>query len=269
MFQYGGGVGAWITGAATYGINLDKMTEQVWGVLPDWAKDEAAQFLEWLYEKATEKLRKKLEEPAHFNEHTETHAKIEAAKAKVRFNLPERTFIACDAIKRLWRKAHPAISIYWGELEEAVREAIDHPGVTLACRKVKVRRDGAWLRIGLPSGRALCYPNPRIDKHGDITYTGFNQYSRQWGPVKTYGGKLFENIVQAVACDQLAECMPIVEEHGYEIVMHVHDELITEAPDTDDFTADKLAELMCSDLGWNAGVPLAAAGYEANRYKKE
>ena len=280
MFQYGGGVGAWLTGAATYGIDLAAMTESVWDTIPEWAKLEAADFLHWLYEQNTTKLKRKLQalddkvtngelHPEEVSaEWSELEAKIEAAKVKCCYGLTERVFIACDAIKRLWRKAHPAISSYWKDLENTVKHAIDIPGETLTCRKVKIRRDGAWLRIGLPSGRALCYPNPGIDKTGSIFYTGHNPYTRQWGKVKTYGGKLLENVTQAVACDQLAECMPAAELAGYETVLSVHDELVTETPDSEDFTAEELADIMCSDLGWNAGLPLAAAGFETDRYKK-
>ncbi len=268
MFQYGGGVGAWLTGAATYGIDLSAMTERVWDTIPEWAKLEAAEFLEWLYAQNTAKLVEKLGASQDEQETAELCGKIEAAQLKCRYGLTERVFIACDAIKRLWRKAHPAISSYWKDLENTVKHAIDNPGETFNCRKVKVRRDGAWLRIGLPSGRALCYPNPGIDKSGSIFYTGHNPYTRQWGKVKTYGGKLLENITQAVACDQLAECMPIAEERGYLTVLSVHDELVTETPDSEDFNADELADIMCSDLGWNAGLPLAAAGFETSRYRK-
>lgn len=203
MFQYGGGVGAWLTGAATYGIDLAAMTESVWDTIPEWAKLEAADFLHWLYEQNTAKLQRKLglldekaksddtqDVGALLKEFEELNAKIEAAKVKCRYGLTERVFIACDAIKRLWRKAHPAITSYWKDLENTVKAAIDDPGVTYPCRKVKIRRDGAWLRIGLPSGRALCYPNPGVDKDGSIFYTGHNPYTRQWGKVKTYGGKL-------------------------------------------------------------------------------
>ena len=266
MFQYGGGVGAWITGAATYGINLDKMTEQVWDTLPEWAKAEAESFLHWLYGLAEEKHRKRMEKLA---DEIDSLARLTEDKIKARYGLPEKTFIACDAIKRLWRKAHPMISSYWKELEDTVRKAIDTPGVTFPCRKAKIRRDGAWLRIGLPSGRALCYPNPRVNKHDEITYTGLNQYTRQWGEVKTYGGKIFENYVQAIAADQLMEAEPAIEEAGYEIVMDIHDEIPAEAPDDPKYNADHLGALMCADLGWNAGLPLAAAGFETYRYRKD
>src|SRR5574341_551429 len=87
MFQYGGGVGAWLTGAATYGINLDKMTEQVWDTLPQWAKDEAGSFMCWLYEPAEKVLKKTLSEG--FDDDGAHHKRYEAAKRKVRFGLSE------------------------------------------------------------------------------------------------------------------------------------------------------------------------------------
>lgn len=293
MFQYGGGVGAWITGAATYRIDLGKMTEQVWDVLPEWAKDEAADFLRWLYGDAREKHAKAVETltatfklgkmtPAAYEAEINSLAeKLEARQLKARYFLSEKTFITCDAIKRLWRKAHPEISSYWKELENIVKACINTPGITLTARKLKVRRDGEWLRIVLPSGRALCYPCPRVDYvatlptgakkfYPGISYLGISQYTRQWSRIGTYGGKLFENVVQAAACDQLLECQPAIEDAGFEIVLDVHDENITEVDaDRDDLNAAKLGTMMCADLGWNAGLPLAAAGYEATRYRKE
>ena len=258
MFQYGGGVGAWITGAATYGIDLNAMTAAVLPVLPEWAVAEARSYLEYLYKPARAAYLK-----------DDDLDKLEAKMLKARYGLPEDTFVACDAIKRTWRRAHPMISSYWKELEEAVRRAIHHPGVTITCRKVKVRVDGAWLRLGLPSGRALCYPNPKVENNGDITFTGHNTYTRQWGRVKSYGGKFFENLCQAGANDQFAEVMPLLEAEDYYAGLGVHDEWLAEVPDTDDYSAERLSALMCADLGWNAGLPLAAKGLETYRYRKE
>ena len=138
----------------------------------------------------------------------------------------------------------------------------------MQCRRLKVRVDGSWLRIGLPSGRALCYPNIRL-KGDTITYTGFNQYTKQWGTVSSYGGKFFENVTQAVAADILFGAMPAIEAEDYLPVLHVHDEIVSETPDAEDFTAARLCELMCADQGWNAGLPLAAAGFETYRYRKD
>lgn len=246
MFQYQGGVGAWITGAAAYGIDLAAMTEAVWNVLPTTTKEEARSFMEWMYAK---------------------NGQTEESKLSTRYGLSEKVFITCDAIKRLWRAAHPETSSYWKELENTVKAAIISPRVTMACRKLKVRRDGAWLRIGLPSGRALCYFSPRIEG-GQIVFMGISPYTHKWGKVYTSGGKLFENVVQAVAADQLGECLPLSEAAGYETVFTVHDENVTETPDTKDYTHERLACIMCSNLDWNEGLPLAAAGFETKRYFK-
>jgi DNA polymerase len=240
MLQYQGGVGAFITGAATYGIDLAKMAEAALPSVPADVLDEASRFWDWTKE-----------------------------QKRSTFGLAREVFIACDALKRLWRRAHPAIDSLWPELEDAVRAAINEPGAVFHIRRLKVRRVGSWLQLRLPSGRNLSYPMVRVEQDNSISYMGQDQYTRQWKRLKTYGGKLLENVTQAVACDQLADCMPLIEAAGYPIVLSVHDELLTETPDSPEFTADHLAELMTSDLGWNEGLPLAAAGYETYRYRKD
>lgn len=275
MFQYGGGVGAWITGAVTYGIDLEAMTEAVYDTLPSEVVREAESFLEYLYDQQRSKLAKTKvtvtkegrETTIEQRMHVEPEV-MEAAKLKVRFGLSEKVFVTCDSLKRLWRTAHPRISTYWKELEETINEAIDNPAVTLTARKLKIRRDGSWLRIALPSGRSLCYPNIHRTKKGEIAYTGQDTYTRQWQEVKTYGGKLFENIVQAVACDQFAECMPTMRSEGYLAVLGCHDEWVCEVDDDGTHTAQRLAEIMCAPNGWNDGLPLAAAGEEMKTYHK-
>jgi DNA polymerase len=98
---------------------------------------------------------------------------------------------------------------------------------------------------------------------------GVNQYSRKWSRLKTYGGKLAENVTQAASCDVLARNMPAIEAAGYQIVLTVHDEIISEAPDTPDFNAGHLAGLMATNPTWAKNLPLAAAGFEAYRYRKD
>jgi DNA polymerase len=236
---YEGGVGAFVTFASAYSIDLEDLAAKVLPVAPAWAVDEAASFHEW-----TER------------------------EARPTFGLSRDAFVACDAVKRTWREAHAAISSYWPELRATVTEAIENPGVTLPCRRLKVRRDGSWLRIGLPSGRALCYPSPQVID-GAITYMGVNQYSRKWSRLTTYGGKLFENVCQAVARDVMAHNMPAIEAAGYQIVLTVHDEVICEAPDQPEFNADHLASLLAANPPWAPDMPLAAAGFECYRYRKE
>ncbi|SDH41738.1 DNA polymerase I [Propionivibrio dicarboxylicus] len=240
MLQYEGGVGAFITGAATYGIDLDEMATAALPNVPADVLKESTEFYDWTVK-----------------------------KKRSTFGLSRDTFIACDALKRLWRYAHPAISSYWGELKEKVTAAINKPGETFIARRLKIRRDGAWLKIRLPSGRFLCYPSPQVDDKGQISYMGVNQYSRQWSRIKTYGGKIFENITQAAARDALAYNMPAIEEDGFEIILTVHDEDITEAPDTPDYSVDRLCALMATVPHWAEGLPLSSAGFEGYRYRKD
>ena len=237
MLGYEGGVGAFLTGAATYGIDLDAMAEAAWPSIPEEVKREAEDFRQW--------------------------------RKGEQFGLADKTFVVCDSLKRLWRAAHPEIATWWGELQEAARRAILSPGCDIPARKVKFRRDGAWLRAILPSGRSLCYPAAQVDERGKVSYMGMNQYSRKWQRLKTYGGKLAENITQAVSRDVLASSMAPIEAAGYEIVLTVHDEIIAEAPDSASWNSKGLAALMSVNPPWAQGLPLAAAGFEAYRYRKD
>ncbi len=239
MLGFEGGVGAYITGAATYGIDLEAMAESAIGAIPDDTLDQARDFLQW-----------------------------QRDQGRSQHGLSDQAFLVCDAFKRLWREAHPAISSWWPELKHTAIAAVERPGVTLDTRGIKVRRDGAWLRLRLPSGRYLCYPQPRVDD-GALSYMGIDQYTRRWQRIKTYGGKLAENVTQAAARDVLAHSMPRIEAAGYAIVLTVHDEVISEAPDIPDFNPEHLAALMASNPPWAEGLPLAAAGFEAYRYRKD
>jgi DNA polymerase len=229
-----GGVGAFITGAATYGIDLDAMKAEV----PDDVWSEAEKFYTW----ATDTKR-----PT--------------------FGLKPETFMMCDSIKRLWRRANNRISGYWPEVKDCAIAAVENEGVTIQCRKVTMIRKGNWLLIVLPSGRALSYPAPRVED-GKLSYMGMNQYSRKWQRLTTYGGKLVENMTQAVARDVFKFCYPVALAAGYSIRLPIHDELITYAPDGELYNAKHLSQLMATNPGWAQGLPLAAAGFEAYRYRK-
>jgi len=265
---YEGGVGAFVTFAAGYGIDLDDLASKAARFIPGEVWGQASIMLEW--------HRSKGRDPA------------------AQLGMADKTWLVCESFKLGWRTGHANIKAYWKEVDACVREAIANPGTTIPCGKVKVRRDGAWLRIVLPSGRALCYPGPKLEaekrKRKDaelvetsdifsvdeevatgrtkITYMGVNQYSRKWGRIDTYGGKLFENICQAVARDVMAHNMPLIEAAGYEIVLSVHDELPCETPDDPRYNAEHLAALLCAPPPWAPDMPLAAAGFESYRYKK-
>jgi DNA polymerase bacteriophage-type len=239
---YEGGVGAFVTFAAAYGIDLDQLAAQAAGAIPGNVWGQAHIMLDW--------HRKKGRDP------------VQA------LGLTERAWLTCESFKLAWRDAHQAIASYWKELDAVVREAIDNPGNTFPCRLLKIRRDGAWLRIVLPSGRAVCYPSPQLTD-GKITYMGVNQYSRKWCRLQTYGGKIFENVCQAAARDVMAHNMPAIEAAGYQIVLTVHDEVICETPDSDEFNEAHLSGLLAANPPWALDMPLAAAGFQSYRYKKD
>jgi DNA polymerase len=239
---YEGGVGAFVTFTMTYKMELDDIRTAVFSALDlvdSGVVREARNAWDW------------------------------ATKKKRTLALDRDVYIACDILKRAWRRAHPKTSSYWGELKDAAVRAICSPGTTVHCRRVIMRRDGQWLRVQMPSGRQLCYIAPKVSDSGDISYMGVNPYSRKWQRVKTYGGKLFENLCQAESRDVLFSSMPHVEAAGYDIVLSVHDELLTEAPDTEDYSERQLSELISTVPVWAEGLPLSAAGFEGYRYKKD
>lgn len=237
---YEGGVGAFLTFAAAYRIDLDDMAAKARPALGAGLLAEALDAWDW-----TTKQKRNT------------------------YGLTTQTWIACEAIKRAWRHAHPATSKLWKDLADAARAALGRPGMVIELQHLTVEKRAAWLLIRLPSGRALCYPSARVEDDNSITYMGVNQYSRRWERLKTYGGKLVENVTQAVARDVMAAGMMKVEASGFDIVLSVHDELITEAPD-DGWSAHKrLAELMSTNPEWAPDLPLAAAGFETHRYRKD
>jgi len=167
-----------------------------------------------------------------------------------------------------WRKSHPNVVKLWHGVEKAAKEAIDKPDELSHFDKLQFDMKDGWLRIRLPSARYLSYPKVEIED-GRITFAGTNQYTRKWERIETYGGKLVENIVQAVARDVFMTSMVGAEQHDYGVCIRVHDELITEVPDTADYTVDQLASIMATKPSWATGLPLAAAGFETYRYKKD
>ena len=177
-----------------------------------------------------------------------------------------------DAIQTLvssWRKAHPKTVALWHSVERAAREAIEKPeGVTRA-GPLHLDMEDKWLRIKLPSGRYLSYPDAAVNDDGRLTHSGVNQFTKKWETLETYGGKLVENVVQAVARDVFMVGMRAAEAAGYPVCIRVHDELITETPDTPEYSVDRLSALMATNPSWAAGLPLRAAGFETLRYRKD
>lgn len=273
---YAGGVGAFVTFAKNLGLDLNDMTNTLDGTFPDHIWAATARGYEW--------------------------ARIQEAKRPPRpgekddrpsYILDKKVWRTCDALKRMYREANPAIVQFWRDIEDAAMAAIRNPGkeFTAGPRGVKFSRNvetdnngnkvaGWWLRMTLPSGRVMSYPgvglsvSKETDEDGKVStnvrikYQGENQLTRQWGFQYTYSGKLVENCTQALCRDLLANALLNVEANGYPIVLHVHDEIICETPDTPEYNVAELERLMCELPEWAEGFPLVAEGSEMYRYAK-
>ncbi|OZI09206.1 hypothetical protein BWI93_05215 [Siphonobacter sp. BAB-5385] len=173
-----------------------------------------------------------------------------------------------------WRKASPAIVRLWADLEAAAIEAIERPGYWVKCGKfLRLILKQKTLFIELPSGRMLSYLNATLkpSKYGNgkmsIAYQGLSQEKKVWGHQDTYGGKLTENVVQAIARDCLAEALIRLDDAGYTIVTHVHDEVVLEEPE-DRADVEKIDKIMSTPMPWAADLPLKAEGFIAKFYQK-
>ncbi len=235
---YGGGAGAFRTFALAYGIDLHDMADAVKSSISPAIWAEAC---EW-YPKAL---------LGGFTE-----------------GMDKDVFLACDSVKRAWRKANAQIVQFWYDMDAGVRQAVIEGGPVRVGRHITVDKKGNYLRVRLPSGRYLIYPSPRIDDDG-ISYFGVAQVSRKWARIRSWGGKFVENVTQAAACDLLCEALLNLEAEGYQTVLTVHDEAICEVPDTAEFSAERMEKIMCRLPKWAAGLPLAAAGFESLRYRKD
>lgn len=173
-----------------------------------------------------------------------------------------------------WREANPKVVKLWRTCELAAKTAIqEHRTVRLA-HGIAFSYINRNLFIQLPSGRKLCYWDTRLKQDDytgrlSITYMGVNQETKQWGETETYGGKLVENIVQATARDCLAVAMTRVSALGYKIVMHVHDEMIVDVPNTDTEAPSRINAIMAQPIDWAEELPLKGDTYETPFYKKD
>ena len=181
-----------------------------------------------------------------------------------------------DELKPLvdaWRKANPKIKKLWWDAEAAAMRAIEKPSEVISFNKgMKFFMQDDSLIMQLPSGRRLCYYKARLQDHQkfegkqEIIFWGVDGTSKAWCEISTYGGKIVENLTQAIARDCLAMSMLRLNNEGYPIVMHVHDEAIMES-DVD--TIGTIEEIMGRPISWAEGLPLEADGFETTFYKKD
>jgi DNA polymerase len=179
-----------------------------------------------------------------------------------------------------WREANYEIANwddgFWVRLEAAARNAVLYPGTTFEAgehiRFVMWRR---WLKMELPSGGFLSYADPHIADHkyggpNALCFWGINNYTRKWERLYTYGGKLSADATQSTAREIFAYNWQHVEDEGFPIVLRVHDELVTEPIDDPAYSVERLVKAITRRPPWlDERMPLAAGGFEAQRYRKD
>lgn len=179
-------------------------------------------------------------------------------------------------IVKMWRDSNKNITGLWWAIGSTAIEVVEGSG-RKAVNGIIFEKEGDlsngldFLTVQLPSGRKLYYVNPETKLNSwdskVITYMAQNQTTGKWETAETYGGKLVENIVQAIARDCLAVSIKRLTEKGFKIVMHIHDEVVIEAPM--ETTVDEVCEIMGKEIEWAKGLLLRADGFETMYYKKD
>ncbi len=178
-----------------------------------------------------------------------------------------------------WRNTNPKIRNLWYSFNDAAIRVIQNGGsLRVRCctfaRECDCIRGTTCMTISLPSGRKLYYVEPAVGENRwggpSITYMGVNDKNK-WGRIETYGGKLVENVVQAIARDCLAQAIEHLEAAGLPVVFHIHDEVVidTAAFDTNDAMLDKVVKIMSTPIPWAEGLPLGADGWVGSFFKKD
>lgn len=171
-----------------------------------------------------------------------------------------------------WRAASPNIVQLWYDVQDLAIRAVRDGGVQKGPKGLKFYVKQGYLFINLPSGRRLAYANPKIvmNKFGRdaVQFDGLN-IARNMAPEDTYGGKLVENIVQATARDLLCGALARLEERGYPVIFHVHDEAVAEVPNDGKHSIEEMNEIMAEQPAWAEGLPLNSDGYETPYYIKD
>lgn len=244
---YGGGVGALVAMAGTYGLSIQDLVAAARPSIPadTWRLAEEA--------------------------YKTLGGGDELAKEE---------WITLDSIKRLWRDAHPATVRYWYALQDAACNAVQNPGTVhrISSCDIRYRVANGHLWCRLPSGRLICYPFPRVKEapvpwggtKPQLSFMGVNALTKQWTRQPSFGGHLAENNTQAIgACYQrnaIARC----ETAGIPIVLHVHDEVVAEVLEADaEAVFIQMGNIMRTPPPWAAGCPIASSGFIADRYRKE
>ena len=170
----------------------------------------------------------------------------------------------------LWRASNPHIVQFWWDVDRAVKTCVKRR-VEVETHGIRCVYKSGVLFIRLPSGRELAYAKPRIGENRfggeSVTYEGLGM-TKKWERIETFGGKLVENITQGTARDLLVFAMKQLRNRGFDIVMHVHDEIVLEVP-YGVSSVEEICSIMAENPPWAKGLPLKADGYECEFYRKD
>jgi DNA polymerase bacteriophage-type len=180
--------------------------------------------------------------------------------------LDEYTYKRLAYIVQAWRLAHPNVVKRWYEVGDKVSNAVSfgfEEYLDLYGRRLPIWVEDRFLHIELPSRQRLMYLDPKIDERGGISFT-----DGRYGEVRTYGSKIFENIIQSMNRDILCGVLPICVAQGYNPLLTIYDEIVAQSSDMPEYSEHGLSQIMVSEGWWYKGLPLAAEGYEDYVYRK-
>jgi DNA polymerase len=198
---------------------------------------------------------------------------------EARTGVCKKEWLASELIKLAWRDSHPMTTRFWKNVEKAAIDAVKFPGEVYypgsGPSKIAFKCSGSFLLCCLPSKRLLIYPYPEVaitvTKWGEereaLKYKAQDSQKNMWARRTGYGGLLVENITQAVARDVLVDAMLRVKRAKYDIVLHVHDEIVIEAPEGKE-CLKTFEGLVAANPSWAEGLPIDVKGYRAKRYRK-
>lgn len=200
---------------------------------------------------------------------------VSAAKDVYGLELDEER---AKTIVGVYRETHPAVVNFWHQANDAAIEAVATPGSVVtfgALRNLKFTARGAYLYLILPSKRPLVYASPKIvdrktpwgEMRPAVEFSSVDPITKKWGRSSLYGGLIVENIVQAVSRDLLKEADLRVEQHGYEVCLDVHDEVVAQVP-VGFGSVEEFERLLAETPEWATGWPIKAEGWRGPRYRK-
>lgn len=181
-----------------------------------------------------------------------------------------------DIVSR-WREANKRIRDLWYKVDSAAVQVITQGGSVgvnglMIAREINYKQNKDYMTITLPSGRKLYYIAPQIGTNRwdkpSISYMGMDQQTKKWKRIETYGGKLVENCVQAIARDCLAVSIERLRKAGYQVIFHIHDEIVIECK-PEDASLDDVVRIMSEPISWAQGLPLGADGWVNTFFKKD